>query len=334
MKKGGEERILIIKTSAIGDIVRTFPAVSAVRREFPGARIDYLVGREYAGLLADCPHVSEVIPYDKRRNFEDVAGFLRFLASIRGRKYTVALNLQDDGRCEMIARASGAARRTRIVNITRPMDGVEGVFEILKTTGINTAERDYEFWTSEEDERFAAEFAEANGLSGGEPVIGLNPGVAWPSRRWPLEHFATLADRAREELGARALIFGGPGEIDRAESIAAAMSAPPVIAAGKTTLLQAGALMRRCAAFVSNDSGLMHISAMCRVPTVGLFGPSTPDIARPSGPGHKALYLALPCAPCYKHDCPKSTTECMSGIAPDAVFKELEQIIRINKRSS
>lgn len=316
--------ILIIKASALGDIVRAFPAIAYVREEFPDARISLMVGEEYVELVAPCPHVQEIIPYKKRRNTEDVAGFIRFAYGLRKRGFGLALNLQNTKRFDFLAKASGARRRSRIVEDDNPPDGVQGVFNILRTAGLEPGEPKYEFWLTGDDIKFADNFMRENNLENSR-VLGLNPGVAWESKRWPLEHFAALADMAQGELGAKIIFFGNKAEADRAEKISSMMkTARPASAAGKTTIRQAAAIINRCSAFVSNDSGLMHISAMCGVPTVGVFGPTSPVQSGPCGPGHKTRYLALPCAPCYKHSCPIHTHDCLNEIRPSDVFEDVK----------
>jgi len=328
---GNIKKILIMKASALGDIVRTFPSVVFLREKFPQAHIAYMVGEPYVELLEPCPHIDEIIPYKKRRNTEDIGGFIRFTRDIRRRRFDLALNLQNTNRFDFIARISGAKLRSRIIELDHPMDGVEGVFEILRTVGLEPGEAKYEFWLSDEDRAFAENFLRENGLSGHRPLLGLNPGVAWPSKLWPLEHFASLADRAQTELGARCVVFGNAAEAVRADKIASLMkTAAPVSAAGKTTIRQAAAIISRCNAFVSNDTGLMHIAAMQRVPTAAVFGPTSPDMHRPSGPGHKWHYLALPCAPCYKFDCPNGMLDCMNKISPDDVFESISALLRQN----
>ena len=202
------EKILIMKVSALGDVVRTFPSVVYLRETFPDAHIAYMVGEPFAELLEPCPHIDEIIRYKKRRNLEDLGGFIRFALDIRKKGFDLALNLQNTGRFDKIAKISGAKVRSRIIDPDHPMDGVEGVFEILRTAGLQPGPAKYEFWLTAEDRAFAEGFLHGFNIDGHKPLIGLNPGVAWQSRRWPLEHFAALADRAQTELGARCVVFG------------------------------------------------------------------------------------------------------------------------------
>jgi heptosyltransferase II len=326
---GGYKNILIIKISALGDVVRSFPAIGYVRRRFPDAHIVMMTGEPYVELFVHCPHIDELIPYRKRRNLEDIGGFIRFALDIRRRRFDLVLNLQNTGRFAKIARFSGASATSAIVPHDPRLDGVGGVLSILKTVGLDPGEPRYEFWLSDDDRSFADSFFRSNDTAAATRFLGINPGVAWKSKQWPLGQYAALAGAAFEEYGTAAVIFGDKSEAGRANEVAAAIkNHTALVAAGKTTIRQAAAVIERCAAFVSNDSGLMHVASMLAVPTVGIFGPTNPDICRPSGRGHAWHYLGLPCAPCYKHECPLGTLDCMRNITPKAVLESLVPMLR------
>ena len=323
-------KILIIKTSALGDIVRTFPAIVFVRKRFPQAHIAFLVGEPYAELIEPCPHIDEVITYKKRRNLEDVTGFLKFAMAIRRRGFDMVLNLQNTNRFDYLARFSGAARRTEIITLNRPMDGIEGVFEVLRTAGLDPRRRFYEFWYHPDDHIFAQHFLMDNELLGHHRIIGINPAGGWATKQWRLHQYAALIDRLGEMPDTRFLIFGSAAEHDRALDIAAATARPVIIASGKTTIRQAARLITECKAFVSNDSGLMHVAAIQDVPTVGIFGPTNPAYHGPCREGNVALFKGVDCSPCYKASCTLDFEHnfCINSITVDQVIQAVKQVMR------
>lgn len=324
------KNILIIKTSALGDIVRTFPAVIYLRKTFPEAHISYLVAEQFAELIEPCPHINEIIRYKKRKNMEDLGGFIRFGLSLRERGFDLALNLQNTGRFDLLARLSGAKKRSPIVRLERPMDGIEGVFEILRAAGLSPTRKYRDFWFSPDDNLFAQHFLMDNELLGHHRVIGLNPGAGWPTKQWPVEHWAALADRLASVENTRFVVFGSGAELDRALEISSRSSQHIAIATGKTTIRQAARIIKECSAFISNDSGLMHIADMLDVPTIGLFGPTNPAYHGPTREGNVSVYKGVECAPCYKSECPLDLEKefCIRSISVDEVLKSVKKIMR------
>jgi len=324
------KKILIIKTSALGDIVRTFPAIVFVRKRFPNAHIAFMVAEPYVELLEPCPHIDEIIPYKKRRNLEDVTGFLRFAMALRRRRFDMALNLQNTKRFDWLCRVSGAEHRTEMIELDRPMDGVEGVFEVLRTAGLDPQRRIYEFWFSPEDHLFAQHFMMDAELLEHHTIIGINPAGGWATKQWPLSSYIALIDRLSALPDTRFIIFGSGDEHERALEIAAACKPPVVIASGKTTIRQAARLIRECSVFVSNDSGLMHVAAIQDVPTVAIFGPTNPAYHGPCREGNMVLYKGVDCSPCYKADCTLDFEHnfCINSISADEVFKAVRRVMR------
>ncbi|HOO55360.1 MAG TPA: glycosyltransferase family 9 protein [bacterium] len=322
-------RILVIKTSALGDIVRTFPALVSVAKHFQHAQISYMIGEQYVDVIEPCPYISEVIPYKKRRNMEDLSGFLRFASDIRKKRFDLVLNFQNTKRFDYLARISGAKYRTSIITLDRPIDGVEGVFKILNTVGVYPKRRYYEFWYTDDDVSFTQDFLERNNMNDGKKIIGLNPGVAWKSKQWPVEKYAELANRLVENTGAHIVVFGNEAERDRAEQILERANYPVAIAAGDTTIRQAACIISKCCLFVSNDSGLMHVAAIQDVPTLGLFGSTNPAYHGPCREGNLSIFHAVDCSPCYCAECRLEIEKyfCMRSITVDEVYKGARSIM-------
>ena len=331
LQRDAIKRILIIKTSALGDIVRTFPSIVYVRKSFPAARISMLVGEPYMEIIEPCPHVDEIIPYKKRRNTEDLAGFIKFGLQMRARKFDLVLNLQNTRRFDYLARLCKPRVRSSMVHFDHPVDGVEGVFEILRTVGLEPQRRYYEFWFAPDDNLFAAHFQMENELLSHHRVVGINPGGMWETKQYPIKSYAALIDKiAAAVKDARFIVFGGPDEVERGMELASLASHPVIVASGKTTIRQAARLIKDCSVFVSNDSGLMHIAAMLETPTVGIFGPTNPREHGPVGEGHAVVYRGVECSPCYSPECTLDFEQlfCLNSIPLDEVFRSVKKIMR------
>jgi len=259
-------------------------------------------------------------------------GFIRFALDMRARRFDMVLNLQNTNRFDILTKMSGAKYKSEVVTLERPTNGVEGVFAILRTVGLNLKKRYYELWLTDSDLAFAEHFYARHEITAEDKIIGLNPAAGWKSKQWPLEHYADLAMKLFAATGAKSVIFGSRDECDRAEEIKqrAGSNCPVIIASGETTIRQAFALIRRCSAFVSNDSGLMHAAALQDVPTIGIFGATNPAFHGPAGEGHLTFFRGVDCSPCSKPECDLDMEQyfCLNAIPVIEVFKGVRRIMR------
>ena len=160
-------------------------------------------------------------------------------------------------------------------------------------------------------------------------VIGLNPGSVWPTKRYPAEKYAALADRLIKELGAKVIIIGGAADVEAAEKVIQAMRENAVNLAGQTSLKQLIALTKRFNLLVTNDSGAMHIAVAQDVPVVAVFGPTTRDLGfYPYGKKDIVVEKDLPCRPCGRHGgykCRRNNFACMKLITVSDVFNAVKE---------
>lgn len=305
------------------------PGVAAVRKRYPRARISWMIASQYVDLIRNCPHIDEIIPYEKRRNFQDIGGFVRVIADIRRRGFDLVINLQNTNRFDLIGRLSGAAKRTPVVEFDTPVSGLKGVFTILGHADVSPDPPPFEMWCEPDDRRFAADFLRSHGIADDARIVGINPGTNWETRQWMVESYAALADMIAENTGAAILIFGDKSERPRAEKIASIMKRPASVAAGETTYYQAGCLIERCDAFVSNDTSLMHFAGLLGKPCACIFGSTTPALATPPGAGHVCFHTPLDCFPCYKAVCRLSDDPllCLRSISAETVFTRMDEAI-------
>jgi heptosyltransferase-2 len=160
----------------------------------------------------------------------------------------------------------------------------------------------------------------------GKPLIllGLNPGAEYgPAKRWPAESFAAVVrDVSRKHGNCAWLAFGGAGDWQLCSDIERLAGGSVMNLAGKTSLRQLMALLKRCRVLLTNDSGPMHVAAALGTPVVVPFGSTAPELTGPGLPGdarHQLLQAAAPCSPCFRRVCPIDF-RCMTGINPDRVI--------------
>jgi ADP-heptose:LPS heptosyltransferase len=276
------ERLLFVTLSNIGDVVLTTPALVALHQTWPDAVIDIVADRRSSDVLKHCPFLGQLFHRDKDAGLKTDWCLLK---QLRTERYCVVVDLRTDV-LPWLLRA-----RRRSVKWRAPKTlghAVERHFAALQPIlPKRQTIPDPEVWTNPAAEDWAHQ--QLQPFSG--RILGLAPGANWAPKCWPLARYIELAQGLTPDFDAM-LIFGSPSEVEAAQTIASTVSLPTLNLAGKTTLLQAAAALQYCQAFVGNDSGLGHLAAACRVPTMSVFGPGHPARYRPWG-----SLAAIVCAP-------------------------------------
>jgi heptosyltransferase-1 len=340
------ERILIVKLSAIGDIIHTLPAVAALRRAYPEAWLAWMAEKAGASLLRGNPDLDEVITVDTRAWRANWWMGLRqtwyVTRHLRRASFDLCIDFQGLLKSSLFTYLSGAPQRLGLprqrcreplsaifTNLHGPLSDprshiVDQLVELLQPVGVATAERRFTIPLSEADEHFAERVWRELGLRSDVPVVVLYPGAAWETKRWGELNFARLNDALIRRFQVRTLLAWGPGEEPLIQRVVRATAYTPAIAPA-TTLLQLAAMIARGRAFVGGDTGPLHLAAAVGTPTVALFGPSDPCRNGPFGLGHVILQRKLPCSHCYQHTC--NHWECLPGIEVDTVVDAVGSLL-------
>lgn len=320
------QRILVIRTGNLGAVVDTFPAVVYLRKTFPHAHITYMTTEPYADLLDPCPHVNEIMVYKEN----GVLAGARFGRGLKARGFDLVLNFENTRKFDVISRLAGAKFRSPLIDPERPLSGLEFVSEILRETGLDPQRRYREFWFSPDDNIYAAHFRMDHEIYEHHRIIGLHPGGTWITKCWPSQNFVRLVERLATLPNMRFLLFGAPSEVERAEEVSAAASQPVINMAGLTTIRQAARLIRECALFIGNDSGLLHATAMMDIPAIGIFGPTNPMHHGPAGESLTAVYRGVECAPCASPECTLDDEQlfCLTSVPVDEIFNNARKMLR------
>ncbi len=159
------------------------------------------------------------------------------------------------------------------------------------------------------------------------PLIGISPGASFgTAKRWPAERFATLARQLHQELGAQCVLFGSSQEASLADEVASSSMAPVISLAGQTTLTEFMELVSGCDAYLTNDTGTMHVAAALGVPTIAIFGPTNEHETAPLGPRVEMVVGVAHCRPCKLRHCPIDH-RCMTSITPEAVLERIRGLL-------
>ena len=175
-----------------------------------------------------------------------------------------------------------------------------------------------------------AQFLRGHDLNDSEvPLVALHPGASCPSKRWPVERFASVADRLVEQWGAKIAIITGPDEIETGEAVAGRMRHPALRAFGTLSLGEMACLFRRCRCLISNDSGPVHLACSVNTPVVAIFGRwdggLSPTRWGPTGPNSLSLHHDVGCRPCLAHRCPIGFV-CLKAVSVEEVLAAVQHV--------
>ncbi len=306
------DRLLVIRLGAVGDVIRTLPALHRIRTAFPGIHVAWIVEDLSRDLLVGHPEVDEVIRFPRQEFRKSIVRPGRLLAGIealsralRDRSFSVGIDFQGSFKSGLVALLSGARRRvgfapghTRELSFLftnewvrppeRHMNRVARNLHLAEVLGATAGEVTVILPENPEEGR-QAEAALRELAPVGAPVVVLCPLTSRRQRwkRWPAESYVSLATQIRQS-GAIPLVVWGPGEEDAARSIVA-RSGRAAVLAPPTGLRLLGAILRRAALFVGGDTGPMHLAWGVGCPVVALFGPTDPRLNAPLGPRHVVL---------------------------------------------
>lgn len=336
-------RLLVRSTNWIGDAVMTTPAIRAIRDGFPNARISLLVKPWVAPVFDACPHIDEVIHYDAKGRHKGVSGLLRLSRELRKKDFDTAILLQNAFEAALIAFLSGIKKRigfnsdARTLLLSHPVLRTKAIrsihqtgyyLEILNGIGLPGGSQDLELFIGADQKERADQILEAKNVMRSKPIVGINPSATFgPAKQWFPEKYAALADRIHDAFDAAILIFGGPDDKALGKAISGMMKCRPIDLSGRTTLGEAMALIETCSAFITNDSGLMHVGAALKTPLVAVFGSTNFTTTGPFSSNSRIVHVPIECSPCMKPVCPLGTMACMKKISVDRVFNAVKEML-------
>ncbi len=355
-RNDGIMKVLIIRLSALGDVVRTLPALTCLRRAWPEARIDWAVEEAALEVVRDQPALDGVVVFPRRslaraaRRFDAIPAAWRALrdvhAALRDARYDVVIDFQGTLKTGILSRLTGAPRRigfgpgharegshrfyTEAVPLpSRRMNRVERALAMIAHIGIDTTQPGSDIPEAPADAAYASDFlaglAQQGGRGGAPAVIFPGTSAAQAYKRYPASHFAAAADRIAGETGAPIVVAWGPGEEALAEEVAGAMTSPAVVAP-PMTIGQLSSLIRRSRVFISSDTGPMHIAWTVGAPVVAVLGPTDPVLNRPAGRWGAVAYRKIVCSPCRNRGCIART--CLHALPPGEVAGAAIDVMR------
>jgi len=343
--------ILIVKLSAIGDVLHTLPALNAIRKHYPDASITWLVEEDAAPLIQGHKALDRVLVSKRKRwlkalrsisflnTIKEIYGFIK---ALRDTRYDMIFDFQALLKSGiLIALARGQRRigfgkglehmehsyiflNERVPAVDMEIHALTRGMMLLNAVGIPTNEVEYKLPVSDHDRKKIHELMKQHGINGVKSLIVINPMAKWETKLWPSDRFTQLADKIISRYEVK-IVFTGSSEdrlsIDR---IISDMKHRAINLSGKTTLMELAVLYEKAAFVISTDTGPMHLAAAVGTPVVALFGPTAPWRTGPYGSGNKVVRIDMACSPCFKKQC--KTINCMRQITVSQVFEGIKRL--------
>jgi lipopolysaccharide heptosyltransferase II len=349
-------RILVIRLDLIGDLVLSMTTVRALKHAYPDTAIDLLALPTSAKVVMGDPDLNEIITYDPnvwRRpkaliQLKNWRKAYNLLSLLHARDYDIAVSVF--GRwAGILAALSGAKRRVGFGRESYPglmTDNVRGrhwrsrdhkhevdyCLELARAAGAitSTADRIPHLYVDPLAQQQLEQLLEREGIVPEKPIIACHiSSNNGQSKRWPIPYWATLIDKLIRGQNAQVILTGAPGDISLIASVTHQMEEQALNLAGKTSLPQLVALLKRANLVISGDSGPMHIAAAVETPVIAIHGPTDPALSGPVSPTATVLRSDIWCSPCYNAtgsaDCRFFTTQCMKNILPSQVYKVVQE---------
>lgn len=338
------KNIMVVKLSAIGDVIHALPVSYALKETFPEARVTWVVEPPAYELLTDNPYIDEIILFEKKK-FKSLGGFLTnfgpFKRRLQQNQYDAALDLQGLFKSAAIAYLSKAPVRLGTCNmrecsdkVSRPVIGphaqghiVERYLDAARELGCRVDKVVFPMNVTARDEDLAARIMQQAGADIGNPYVVLAVGANWPNKRWPTKYFAALSDWLYSQKLIPVVIGGGVLDASLAAEIEAAAEIPPVNLVGRTSLKQLAHIIRHARLTLGGDTGPVHLSAGVGTKTVMVMGPTDANRNGPYGQLDNAIEADWDCKYCWKRACPKGR-ECLARISVDQVKEKIMCVLR------
>jgi heptosyltransferase I len=336
------QRIALLKPSALGDIIHSLPVLTALRRRYPRASITWVVNQTYEPLLRGHRDLDDILPFDRRASHGGwraaARSWLRFLHELRRRRFDLVIDLQGLFRTAVITAATGAPRR---VGLSTAREGATWTYtDVVAVPDFNALHAVDRLWlvaeafgVGDEPRQFhlpipymARRWAEATTQGYPRPWLMLGPGARWLTKRWPAEHFASLARRSWEAFGGSVFLVGGNEEREAAAAIQARLHAPCRDLTGRTTLPRLAALLARADVMLANDTGPLHLAAALGRPVIAPYTCTRVRLNGPYGAAHAAIETTVACKGSYVKRC--SRLACMTELTPERLWPALAEVLR------
>lgn len=334
------KRILIVKLAAIGDVLRTTPLLSGLKRAYPHSHITWVVDQEAHPLLQNTPLIDRLLPFAfpsllplEVENFDLIIGLEKeprgaaLVSKCRGQEKK-GFGLGPEGNVRPLNPASDYAFFLGLSDELKFFQNKKTYPELIfEVAELDYRKDEYLLGLRPEDIAWAEKLAGRLGLKKGGKIIGLNTGAGdvFANKAWTREGYIQLIKRLKREPRTRLLLLGGPKEKERNSQILRQAGEAASDTGCENTLGQFAALINLCDLVVTGDTTALHIAIALKKKVVALFGPTCAEEIELYGRGEKII-SSLPCAPCYRRSCQVSPN-CMQNIKAEEVMEKIRALL-------
>lgn len=339
--------------SSLGDVLLTSPVIRALRKKFPKSQIDFLVRKEYCDIVRYNPNLSRILEFEVDSGTPTL---WQLGKRIRKEKYDIILDLHKNFRSNFLCFTAGffSGRKPKVywvkknqitrfllvkfkINVYKIINRrITKVWEkyllTAKNLNLTSDKKGLELYLSPEVNEFYKQLSE-DILHKTKPLV-IAPGAKHFTKRWPTQFFAELITRVNEKYGISPLLVGGAEDVDVVDEILSLIKYGAAFSlAGNHTVLQTAAIIKNASFFIGNDSGLTHVAAAFKIPTIAIFGSTVEEFGFfPENP--RAIVLenkSIKCRPCThigKSTCPQGHFRCMEDVTVEMVLEKLEELLK------
>jgi lipopolysaccharide heptosyltransferase I len=347
------EKILIIRLSAIGDVVHVLPALRLLRSHFPESKIAWLVEDKASGILTGHPDIDDVIVFPRKKwqreilkinkTLNTLSDILSFYKKLRREHYDLIIDFQGNLKSGIMNLITGSGKRAgfgrghckefnyltthyQVFPPGKKMHRIDKNLFLLKELGIENGFQRPELPVFKPDKKYISKFINT-GTNPSLPVIIIHPGTSkfGSYKQWPPSNYALLADMILDTYEANVVFTWGPYEFGIVKEILEKMKHKALPACETRSIKQLIELIRHASLFIGGDTGPLHIASILDIPVVGIYGPKDPEIYGPYSGKAVVIKKDVPCSPCRKRTC--GDPICMSSILPEDIFRGVSKLM-------
>ncbi len=339
-------KVLIIKLSAIGDVIHTIPFLETLKLNFPDWIIHWVVEEASFPLIETHPMLEKVMVLERRKwqRLRELKRMREFLQNLRKEPYDLVIDLQGLLKSGVICGLARAERKigpsfvrecAHIFYTEPPIlldmekHALERTLDLAYKLGLSPVKWSGKIYVPGCERDRVLLFLQGNKIRPKQYVC-INPMAKGSSKLWILERFSKVADRIIKEMGLPVIFTGSQEDRPFIRGILDQMETRALNLAGNTTLRELAILYEYSSLLLCTDTGPMHLAAAMGCPVCAIFGPTSPLRTGPYGQGHKIITANVPCRPCFKRAC--NDMVCMSKISVDDVYNGIVEIL--NRRLS
>jgi len=335
MKMKDKEKILVIQTAFLGDLILSTTLFKKIKQKHPESHITLLVNKGTEQILSNNPNIDFIVPVDKKQTFKNPLQFIRFLYELKKENFSICYSPHFSHRSSLISFFSGSKIRIgykesgfgflHTKTYPRPLRGVHEVQKLLQLVDSVGLERPEIFLNKEVNGEIKSKMEDVS------EFIVVAPSSIWETKRMPIEKFIELVRQILENTPYTPVIIGSKNDKYLSDQIVNVHGPKVVDMTGRTNLMELSYIISRAKCVISNDSSPIHIASAFNIPTLAIFGATITDFGyTPLSERHTISEVSLECRPCGIHGgniCPKQHFRCMMDQNIEEIFLKLKDLL-------